>query len=158
MSLKALLEPSSIAVIGASPREGSLGHAVLLNLLERFPGRVYAVNPRGGEVRGLRFLRSLEELPPVEAEAVEALPAEEGAPVVAEATAAEEAVAEEGEAAAGLEELEEWEEEEQVPLAEPKPKGRKKTPRELVYDEELGRVISIRRHRRGEDEEWEDYM
>ncbi len=99
-----------------------------------------------------------EELPPVEAEAVEALPAEEGAPVVAEATAAEEAVAEEGEAAAGLEELEEWEEEEQVPLAEPKPKGRKKTPRELVYDEELGRVISIRRHRRGEDEEWEDYM
>lgn len=81
MSLKALLEPSSIAVIGASPREGSLGHAVLLNLLERFPGRVYAVNPRGGEVRGLRFLRSLEELPPVEL-AVVLVPARDAAEVL----------------------------------------------------------------------------
>jgi len=115
-----------------------------------------------------------EAEPPV-VEAVEA-PAEAPAPV--EAKAPTEAVAEEApvptaaaegeetpgeeEAPEGWEEAFEEEEEEEVEVLldeKKKPKRRKKPVRELVYDEELGRVVAVRRHRRGEDEgEWEEYL
>ncbi|MBN1102106.1 MAG: CoA-binding protein [Deltaproteobacteria bacterium] len=57
------LEPESIAVIGASsdPRKG--GYALFSNLKGSFSKRLYAVNPGGGEVCGLKALRSADELP-----------------------------------------------------------------------------------------------
>ncbi len=38
-----------------------------------------------------------------------------------------------------------------------KPKRRRRRPRKLVYDEELGRVIAVRRHRGDDEEDWEEF-
>ncbi|MBC7226547.1 MAG: transcription termination/antitermination protein NusA [Thermoflexales bacterium] len=57
-----------------------------------------------------------------------------------------------------VEEAEEWEEEEVVErkLGRKPPKRHKKPRREFIYDEELGRAVAIRKHRRrGED--WEEF-
>jgi acetyltransferase len=62
--LEAFLSPSSVAVIGASDRPESVGHAVLANLLGRrggpaFAAPVYPVNPKGGEILGHQVYESL---------------------------------------------------------------------------------------------------
>ena len=45
-NLDRILAPRRIAVIGASNREGSVGHAVFNNLLSAgFDGVVYPINP-----------------------------------------------------------------------------------------------------------------
>lgn len=50
-SLRRVLTPASVAVIGVSRRPGSVGRAVLENIIDAgFSGRVYAVNPRAGEL------------------------------------------------------------------------------------------------------------
>ena len=56
------------------------------------------------------------------------------------------------------EEAEEWEEEEIVErkLGRKPPKRHKKPRREYIYDEELGRAVAIRKHRRRE-EDWEEF-
>jgi acetyltransferase len=46
------LNPSSVAVIGASDRRGKLGQIVFENLREVYRGELYPVNQRGGEVQG----------------------------------------------------------------------------------------------------------
>jgi len=52
--LSKVFEPASVAVIGASDREGSVGAQVLLNLRENgFKGPVYPVNPKHEKVQGL---------------------------------------------------------------------------------------------------------
>ncbi|MBY0578418.1 MAG: bifunctional acetate--CoA ligase family protein/GNAT family N-acetyltransferase [Burkholderiales bacterium] len=54
-SLDALFSPESVALIGASEREGSVGRLVLSNLIEsHFKGNLYAVNPKREEVLGIR--------------------------------------------------------------------------------------------------------
>lgn len=64
MSLDALLRPSSIAVVGASRDPAKLGHVLLKNVIEYgFAGRVYPVNPSGGEVLGLPIHASVATLP-----------------------------------------------------------------------------------------------
>ncbi len=46
--MQRFFEPRSIAVIGASERQNSLGGVVLENLLASgFKGRLFAVNPKG---------------------------------------------------------------------------------------------------------------
>ncbi|RLF22944.1 MAG: CoA-binding protein [Thermoprotei archaeon] len=50
-----LLNPRSIAVVGASRREGKVGHAVLKNVVEGgFKGAIYPVNPQADSVLGLK--------------------------------------------------------------------------------------------------------
>lgn len=59
-----VLCPRSVAVLGASDRPGSIGGAVLRNLLAGgFRGDVHVVNRRGGTIGGLPALRSVDELP-----------------------------------------------------------------------------------------------
>ncbi|MFX1604807.1 MAG: acetate--CoA ligase alpha subunit [Promethearchaeota archaeon] len=59
-----LFNPRSIAVIGASATKGKLGNDVLRNLIESgFKGRIFPVNPRGGEILGLKVYRSVSEIP-----------------------------------------------------------------------------------------------
>ena len=51
-SLRHVLTPASVAVIGVSRRPGSIGRAILENIIDAgFAGRVYAVNPRAGDPR-----------------------------------------------------------------------------------------------------------
>jgi acetyltransferase len=70
--LDPFFQPRSVAVVGASARETSVGHALLKNLLfgrmdgsDRamgFPGPIYAVNPKGGEILGRRVYRNLRSI------------------------------------------------------------------------------------------------
>ena len=60
--LAALFDPGGVAVIGASEDPGKYGHILLRTLVEQgYGGAIHAVNPRGGALRGLPFLRSLDE-------------------------------------------------------------------------------------------------
>jgi acetate---CoA ligase (ADP-forming) len=81
-----LLEPRSIAVVGANDRPGSYADIVLRNL-ERagFSGPVWGVNPRRTEVHGRECVPSVSALPePVDAVVV-AIPAAAVPGVIAEA-------------------------------------------------------------------------
>ncbi|WPB77694.1 bifunctional acetate--CoA ligase family protein/GNAT family N-acetyltransferase [Archangium violaceum] len=66
--LDALFSPHSVAVIGASERQGSVGRTILWNLISSpFGGTVYPINPNRKNVLGIRAWPSLEALPePVE--------------------------------------------------------------------------------------------
>ena len=62
--LKALLQPRSVAVIGASARPGALGHRVIENLHRAgFTGAVLPVHPRHPTVLRIHCYRSVEALP-----------------------------------------------------------------------------------------------
>jgi acetyltransferase len=63
LGLDALFSPSSVAVIGATDRPGTVGRTVLENLLHGFQGAVYAVNTRHEEVLGLKAYKSIRDIP-----------------------------------------------------------------------------------------------
>ncbi|MCR4418988.1 MAG: acetate--CoA ligase family protein [Clostridia bacterium] len=51
-------------MVGASNNPAKLGHAVVRNLVEGgYPGEVYPVNPKAGEILGRRACPSVEEVP-----------------------------------------------------------------------------------------------
>ncbi len=74
--LTPLLRPRSIAMIGASsdPRRGN-GRTLRYLVEGGFEGPVYPVNPRHGEVQGLRAYASVRDLPQTVDTAIIALPA-----------------------------------------------------------------------------------
>jgi acetate---CoA ligase (ADP-forming) len=75
-AMDAVLSPRSLAVVGASPKPGSIGGAVFRNLLESgYRGALYAVNQRGREVFGHPCTRSIEEIEGELEAAVIAVPA-----------------------------------------------------------------------------------
>ena len=62
--LDPLLRPASIAVVGASERQHSVGRRTIENLLTgEYPGRLYAVNPGYESVLGVPCFPNLEALP-----------------------------------------------------------------------------------------------
>ena len=62
--LSPLLEPRSIAIVGASPREHSTGQSMLRTLKALgFGGGIYPVNPRYEQIEGLACHAGLEALP-----------------------------------------------------------------------------------------------
>ena len=62
--LAQLLQPRSVALVGASPRERSLGRKVLANLRSGgFAGQIFLVNPKHPEVDGVASVPSLSALP-----------------------------------------------------------------------------------------------
>jgi acetyltransferase len=61
-----IFNPSSIAVIGASEREGSVGRNVFWNLLSTpFGGTVYPVNPKRPSILGVKAYKDVASLPEV---------------------------------------------------------------------------------------------
>ena len=63
-SLRHVLAPASVAVIGASRRPGSVGRAILRNIVTGgFSGPVYAVNPAVTELDGVPCVPSAAALP-----------------------------------------------------------------------------------------------
>jgi len=77
-ALTTFFEPRQIAVIGASASEGKSGYVVVANILANgYEGKIYPVNPRGGEILGLPVTRSISELPEGIDVAVIILPAEQ---------------------------------------------------------------------------------
>ena len=63
-SLRPMLEPRAVAVVGASRDPASLGRRIFDALVAAgFSGPVYPVNPAAGEVAGLRAYRSVRDVP-----------------------------------------------------------------------------------------------
>lgn len=61
--LEPMFAPRSIAVLGASRREGSVGHAVLRNLIYGgYTGVIYAVNPKAKSILGFRCVQSISAI------------------------------------------------------------------------------------------------
>ncbi len=57
MSLNTLFYPKSVALIGASKDEGSVGYEIAQNLKSQgYKGKLYFVNPKGGKLFGKRVL------------------------------------------------------------------------------------------------------
>lgn len=83
-NLKYLFSPSSIAVIGASSREGSLGRATFANILfNSFNGIVYPVNIRAKSILGVKAYPSVTQIPDPIDLAIVIVPASE-VPIVME--------------------------------------------------------------------------
>lgn len=62
--LNNLLEPKSIAVIGASDDVTKPGGRLTLNILTKgFAGNLYLVNPKGGMIQGVKAYPSIPDLP-----------------------------------------------------------------------------------------------
>ena len=61
--LKNLLSPRSVALVGASPRHGSVGRAILNNIRKaQFKGEFGLVNPRYAEIDGVATVGSIGKL------------------------------------------------------------------------------------------------
>jgi acetyltransferase len=62
--LKNLLSPRSVALVGASPRQGSVGRAILANIRKtKFKGEFGLVNSHYAEIDGVATVGSLAKLP-----------------------------------------------------------------------------------------------
>lgn len=85
--LKKVLHPESIAIIGASTRQGSFGQRLRENL-EDFAGEVYLVNERYDRIGDERCYPSVTALPRIPDCAVLAVPNDAVTPVVEECAAA----------------------------------------------------------------------
>src|SRR5512136_2480939 len=63
-SIEPLFKPRSVAVIGASNREGSVGHALFRNILMNgYTGVVYPVNLKQRSVLGVKAYESVRDIP-----------------------------------------------------------------------------------------------
>lgn len=63
-SIEAILRPNSVALVGASRVQGSVGDLIFANLLEgSFSGTIYPVNSEAASIRGVRCYPTLEALP-----------------------------------------------------------------------------------------------
>ncbi len=73
-----LLNPGSVAVVGASSNPKKIGYVVVENLKNNgYEGNIYPVNPKGGEILGHRVYESIDAVPEERIDlAVITLPAE----------------------------------------------------------------------------------
>ncbi len=63
-TLEGFFHPKSVAVIGATEKEGSVGQSVMRNLLDgKFAGRIYPVNPKREELFGLPAYADIKQVP-----------------------------------------------------------------------------------------------
>lgn len=77
-----LIQPKSIAIIGASENTGKPGGKVLQNILEgRFKGIVYAVNSKRLNIKGAQYISAIEQIPAVDL-AILSVPASQCVPAV----------------------------------------------------------------------------
>jgi len=62
--LESLFRPKSVAVIGASSKQLSIGNRVIKNLIDfGFKGGIYPINPKADEIRGLKAYKSIMDCP-----------------------------------------------------------------------------------------------
>ena len=86
--LTSLLAPKSVAIVGASSREGALGGFVWQNMLRaKFQGTLFAINPRYTEIGGALCYASLADLPSVPELIVVATPAKTVVDIIRDAGA-----------------------------------------------------------------------
>ena len=62
--LDKIFNPRSVAIVGASDEEGTVGYALMKNFTEHgFEGKVYPVNIRKTEILGLKAYQTVEQIP-----------------------------------------------------------------------------------------------
>ena len=89
-AFECMFVPQSVAVIGATDRESSVGRTLLANLLNGlYHGKVFAVNPKRNEVLGLHCYKNIGSIPEKIDLAVIVTPAPSVPAVVGECVAAE---------------------------------------------------------------------
>jgi acetyltransferase len=77
LNLEKIFNPKSIAVVGASDEEGSVGYTLMKNLTDiGYGGKVYPVNIRKPEILGFKAYKTVEQLPEIVDLAIIATPAE----------------------------------------------------------------------------------
>jgi acetyl coenzyme A synthetase (ADP forming)-like protein len=63
-TMKALMQPAAIAVVGASGSEGKIGNSVMKNLVGGgFTGEIYPINPKSDEILGKKVYADVDDLP-----------------------------------------------------------------------------------------------
>lgn len=83
--LDAIFSPHSVAVIGATERQSSIGRAVVWSLLSSpFGGTVYPVSDKHSSVLGIKGYRHVEDIPETVDLAVVVTPAETVPPIISE--------------------------------------------------------------------------
>lgn len=64
MNLDFFFTPKSVAIVGASNREGSMGHVFMSNITQAgFEGDIYPINPKEDEVFGLKAYKNVKDIP-----------------------------------------------------------------------------------------------
>lgn len=63
-NLDKIMKPKSIAVVGASTKEHTIGSDIMKRLQEyKFNGKIFPINPKGGVIEGLQAYTSVLEVP-----------------------------------------------------------------------------------------------
>ncbi|MEV4971097.1 acetate--CoA ligase family protein [Streptomyces scopuliridis] len=76
VSMRRLMKPASVVVIGASGEPGKIGNSVMRNLIDGgFPGEIHPVNPKAGDILGRKAYKSVMDVPGQPDVAVFAIPA-----------------------------------------------------------------------------------
>lgn len=61
---KYLFDPQSVAIIGASSNVEKIGYRIVKNILDNnFNGKLFLVNPKGGNIFDIPIFKNIEELP-----------------------------------------------------------------------------------------------
>ncbi|WP_046503586.1 acetate--CoA ligase family protein [Streptomyces odonnellii] len=77
VSMRRLMQPRSVAVIGASAEEGKIGNSVMRNLVDGgFPGEIHLVNTKADDILGRKAYKSVMDVPGEPDVAIFAIPAE----------------------------------------------------------------------------------
>src|SRR4051812_22597767 len=75
-SMKRIMQPKAIAVIGASNEAGKIGNAVMKNLINGgYKGTIYPIHPKEAEIMGIKAFKSVKDIPGEIDTAVFAIPA-----------------------------------------------------------------------------------
>ncbi|MFJ1597258.1 acetate--CoA ligase family protein [Streptomyces sp. NPDC088261] len=76
-SMRRLMRPSSVVVIGASGESGKIGNSVMRNLVDGgFAGEIHPVNPRTDDILGHKAYKSVMDVPGEPDVAIFAIPAQ----------------------------------------------------------------------------------
>ena len=64
LNLDKIFEPKSVAIVGASDAEGSVGYAIVKNFTQSgYAGKVFFINIRKPEILGVKTYKSVDEVP-----------------------------------------------------------------------------------------------
>ena len=76
VSMKRIMQPTSVAVIGASNENGKIGNSVMKNLINGgYKGQIFPIHPSADEIMGHKAYKSVKDVPQEIDTAVFAIPA-----------------------------------------------------------------------------------
>lgn len=76
VAMKRIMQPKSVAVIGASAEAGKIGNSVMKNLINGgYKGNIYPIHPKADDILGYKAYKSVKDVPGEIDTAVFAIPA-----------------------------------------------------------------------------------